>query len=685
MKTTVVKSGMGLLACLVTCLVISGCHHRGQPKFACHDFDCLAEFERIEYADVCPDPCGNSLQGDRFRTGPPLTVDNYQDQEPWRLTLEQAIEITLANNKVLQKLGGRVVSSPQGTATAYDPAIVETDPFGSAEAALSDFDALFSGVANLRHVETRNNPFDTTLEIKNDVGQLRGGISKTAASGTRFNVFSQSDYNRTNLPFTIFPSTWNQLVQAEVRQPLARGAGTAVNRIAGPNAPVGSYNGVLIGRIRGDVALTDFEAAVRDLTRDVEQAYWELYFGYRDLDVKLRARESARLIWINRNRQVQAGNLRQDDESQTRQQYFRFAQEAINTFCGTAAQPGLLGAERQLRRLMGLVNNDDRLILPVTEPTIAPIVFDWDQSQDEALVNRVELRRQKWVLRQRELELFAARKLNKWQVDGVANYGVGGFGNVLIGTNSPGAGGGAWNDLFLNALDNWAVGLEVQGPLGNRLTNLAVRNAQLNVMREQALLEEQQKQILLDLNAAYNEVDRAFLAIGNQYNARLAVIEELKIKRSRWESGLENIFFLLDAQQRAAVIETAFHRSVVDYNLALQNYVFTAGNQLEYYNIQLMEGSWSTAARAEARARQDHYRYGPFNPDRMDICPISLGPVDQSTDLMVIQKDLPGTTPPASEPGPQTGALPAPETIKPDEAPQIPDDKTAPDPPNLDP
>ena len=65
------------------------------------------------------------------------------------------------------------------------------------------------------------------------------------------------------------------------------------NRIAGPITTPGVYNGVLIARLNTDVALTDFEIAVRDLVSNVENAYWDLYFGYRVLDAR-RSRPATR-------------------------------------------------------------------------------------------------------------------------------------------------------------------------------------------------------------------------------------------------------------------------------------------------------------------------------------------------------------------------------------------------------
>ena len=77
--------------------------------------------------------------------------------------------------------------------------------------------------------------------------------------------------------------------------------------------------------------------------------------------------------------------------------------------------------------------------------------------------------------------------------------------------------------MFEGDLDDWSMGFELQGPVGNRQGHLAVRNAELLLIREKTLLQEQQKQLLLDLNAAYSEVDRSFATIKTAYNTRKAM------------------------------------------------------------------------------------------------------------------------------------------------------------------
>jgi hypothetical protein len=106
------------------------------------------------------------------------------------------------------------------------------------------------------------------------------------------------------------------------------------------------------------------------------------------------------------------------------------------------------------------------------------------------------------------------------------------------------------------------------------------------------------------------------------------VQEELNPKRKRVQEGQDQVFFLLDAEQRAAAAESAVHRAVVDYNLALMNFSFNSGEIMSRYNVMLTEGPWS--ANAQNRAAEKASRYIAGGPPRhYDVHPVSAGPYDQ--------------------------------------------------------
>ena len=184
-------------------------------------------------------------------------------------------------------------------------------------------------------------------------------ITKRAATGTLFSVRNLTDYTRNNSPANRFRSAWNTNFEAEFRQPLLQGAGIDFNRIAGPRAVPGVYNGVLIAHIRTDISLAEFEQAVQDLLRDVELTYWRLHFAYRELDAIVAGRDAALDTWQLVQRQLQARIADREQESLARELYFAAEAAVQNAMSGgaDATAGGVLAVERQLRLLMGLPTN----------------------------------------------------------------------------------------------------------------------------------------------------------------------------------------------------------------------------------------------------------------------------------------------------------------------------------------
>src|SRR5690606_31214327 len=76
--------------------------------------------------------------------------------------------------------------------------------------------------------------------------------------------------------------------------------------------------------------------------------------------------------------------------------------------------------------------NDTELLRPGEEPPDAPIRFDWPTVAANSVALRPELRKQRWRVKQRELELLANKNFLLPRLDAVAMYRTRGFGEVLL-------------------------------------------------------------------------------------------------------------------------------------------------------------------------------------------------------------------------------------------------------------
>jgi outer membrane protein TolC len=582
---------------------------------------------QIEFPDIQTQP-----QQEAVQTIDPLSLQNPRDLPTFDLTLQDAIRLALESSDVLRNLGGTVVPAPQGRPTEYDPALTELNPLGGTQAALAAFDAtvnsqLFWQKTDPPALGDANN-FQNLFIL--GFGQTQGvyqhGVQKQTASGATYALRSNVNYSRfpvRNNPldppddFSIFAGA----LEAEWRQPMMQGSGTTFNMIAGPNSGIGQYNGVFIARINTDISLTDFESGVIQLINDVETAYWELYFAYRNLEAQLEGRESALKSWQQASERLRVGLDNQGSEAQARAFFYQFDAQVNDSLAGTQ---GIFASEQRLRYMIGFTATDGRLIRPSTTPLQAMVMFDWQAALSDAINNRVEVRRQQWTIKRRELELIAARLNRRARLDALSIYRLRGVGDDLAGNN------GFLGSFGTLDYQEWRSGLEWSFPVGLRQASTAVRSAQLSLARDMALLEEQQLRISHDLSFSARQIIRSYEQLQINYNRVQADLDQIEVLQNRYDRGLDNIRFLLQAQQQLAQSRSALFRALIDYNLSVRDFHREKGSLLTYNQVGLTEDALNGSMLSDA------YQRGRFLTPRdaeeiMAMPPVSRGPFDPST------------------------------------------------------
>jgi len=691
-------------------LLASGCAPR-QPFYFFEDGDLshyVGAIQKLDYPDTDQEPLAEAAG-----TIEPLTLSNAKFDQIWELSLEEAIRTALENGKVLRNLGGRfqsfggprpqtgeppvsLLTSPAQTPSIYDPAIAETDPFRGVESALAAFDAQLSSSTTWQSGNRPQNvdPLFQSLifvpVLKTNTGTTTTGISKRTATGAQFGVSNSTQLDATNNAFRDVPSTWTTSYDFTFNQPLLQGAGVTYNRIAGPDTfdnllgrP--NFRGVLLARINADISLAEFEVGVRNLVSDTEQSYWECYFSFRNLEARKAGRDSSLESW----RKVHALYIEQskggeaDKEAQSREQYFFFRSEVEQ------ALTDVYRCENRLRYMMGISASDGRLIRPSDEPTTARISFDWQQSLIEALSRSAELRRQKWFIKQKELELTAAKNLLLPRLDIGGRYRFLGVGENLIGSNAayPQAGPilpnpspppatlttrslentDSYSTLMGGRFQEWQAQAQFLMPIGFRRELSTVRNFQLQLARERARLQDEELEVSHALVEAARNVDTNFALSQTNFNRRVAAERQVEAVQAAYDAGTVTFDQLLDAQRRRADAESSYYRSLIDYNRSISQLHYRKGSLLEYNGVFLTEGPWPGKAYFDAhrRARQrDASLYLDYGHSRPGV--FSRGPITQNfesigADSRAIQ--LPPRDPATREEEPSPAKPAAPELI----------------------
>jgi outer membrane protein TolC len=648
----------------IGCVLLTGCHPT-QPFFLGERGD-LAHYldraQQIEYVDLDATPLPEADQSHE-----PFSLDN-QNFVHLDLSLEECIAYALVNTQVVHALPGTqrqnadmaatILASPSGqlmtgnevaiaaTTTNSQPAVVDqngnrilprgsvrSNQIGGVEDALSEFDAQFSSFWSFNTTDrARNvgagNVFNPQLfQGRDTTGQM--AISKRTATGGVATIRSQSIYSFNNIPTQsagagnfgrAVPTDYTQIFEAQVQHPLMRGRGALVNRIP-----------VVIARINEDIAIGQYEERIRNLVRDVEFAYWDLFAAYFNVESARTALASAALAHKIVFAKLQSGSAA-NAEAQARVTYHQFKAQLDAAIAGggNGNEPGLYGREQNLRLLMGWAANDGRLIRPSDKPAVGLAEFDWEAARGETLCRNIDIRQQRWIIKQRELELISAKNQSLPDVNLQLNYRWLGVGSSLVdrhGGNDPFPVGrpSAFEELFGGNYQEGGVRMEFNpNAFGSRRQLNDVRNKQLTLAREHRVLEAKEIAAVNKLSALWQQVDGQHKQMTGLFQALSAAQTYVDLSKAKFEAGGDNpdsiVDTLLRAQQTRASAGQNYIRSLAEYNKSLVEMHAIKGSLLEYNNIVLEEGLWPEKAywdgheRARERDAARHMDYGASRP-----------------------------------------------------------------------
>ena len=695
------QRGMGLAAAVLTAGALAGCWGGAKSLHYFGDAD-LNYYKdaatSIDYPHV-EDPIPTEVK----MSEEPRTIGGRRKDELWDMSILDALHMALANNRIIRT--GNQFLSPQNalytnsdiTPSIYDPAIQESGVlFGrrGVEAALADFDAQLS--TNMlwgRNETVQNSSFagagvnpGNTLAL--ETADFTSALDKQFAYGGSFRVAHDVSYTGTNSPAALFPSSYAGNVRAEYRQPLWAGSGTEYTRIAGPlnhnlRGITGVSQGVVIARINNDISIADFEAAVRNMLKDVEDIYWQLYLNYRLYDTAVTARNSALRSWREAKAKLDLGgapNFKPADEAQASDQYF--ATEAASQ----TALSDIYATETRLRRILGLAVNDGRIIRPVDEPTTAQYLPEWYACLTEALMRRVELRRQKFDIKSLELQLRAANSLTRPRMDFVSAYRVNGFGDQLFGKNdNDGVTTQGLNSFYETITQGnqtgWNLGFEFSMPIGFRAALTQVRNLELRLAKSREVLATQELEISHELAIAIQNLSTQYVTAQTNFNRWRSAQHRMQLFEAEFEAGTVTLDLVLRAQASLAEAERAFYTSLVSYNRAITDLHYRKGTLLEDDNIMLAEGPWVPEAYGEAE-RRAVARSHAFSKPWLDTEPEEFVLPDGSTSTLKLGP--PGEHGEFGEPeslNPDDGVpverAPAPGIVSPSDVPMAPPSDTS--------
>lgn len=516
-----------------------------------------------------------------------------------QLTLDSALAMALANNKDIDSARvdqAKTLYNVLAAKGAYDPRIG----------------------ANL-YYQKAITPVASTLG-----GSPTGALTNRTALGDPQLTFSlpwtgatlQVDYSSsrvsTNNTFATLSPQYPTSLNAIFTQPLWRGLRYDSGR-----------HGVEVAKRNQALSDEQFRQRVMQIVAQTEQAYWDLLYAYRNLEVQVEAVRIGREQDESNRRQEMQGILAPIDVVAAQRQLATFEINAYN------AQQALTAAENALKVLI-LPDRSDPLwsaaLIPTTAVNVEPPLVTLTDAITEALANRPELAQVHISDQINRADVHYYREQTKPQVDLIAthtNAGLAGaqapvgpnpfsaftglfqqvnqlstlaglpalpvasFGGSSVPPGFTGGYGQSASLLFGNNFPTTEVQLRISMPLRNRTAEASLASSLVEARRINDQRQQVEEQIEASVRNGMQAVESAKAILGSAIVARQSAEEQYASEQRQFRAGTSTLFLV---QQRQADMITA--RSVerqAESNLgkAVAAFELATGSILRVHNIQL--------------------------------------------------------------------------------------------------
>ena len=537
-------------------------------------------------------------------TEPSLPARVGVSSAPLSITLADAIRMTLEQNNDVSIARLDTDAARQNVRAAegvYDPRV--TPNFGYE-----------------RRVSANTSAIGGATEGRLEQTEIAGGVGltgRTPWAGGRFTVDFGSSRLDTSNEFARLNPEFPSALRATYTQPLFRNRNIDLER-----------RNILLARRAVDLTDAQLEQVVMDQLTLVEQAYWDLAFAARNLDVLTSALAQARGQVASNERQAKEGTLAPIDVVEAQTQVSRFM------LAVASAQQSLTEAENRLKRLM-LANrsaaawNQPIVLTNLIERKPPPMALD--EAIKLALLRRPELRALDSTRAQNAVDQAFFRDQTKPQMNVLGGYTLSGLaGEPLSSASEPPVGavdpdaallarlnelsvlaaltplptpppptdatvppffvGGYWtslSNLFARRFPTAVVQLQMELPLRNRTARANLARSEIvatQIERQRQALEQAIESEVRDTLQAVRSSEQRLEAASS---ARRYALEQYESERRRFDSGISTVFLVLERQTTFVTAQAAELRARADLNQAIAQLERAVGGTLVWHGVKL--------------------------------------------------------------------------------------------------
>lgn len=500
--------------------------------------------------------------------------------EGMRLSLDEAVALAVANN---QDLNVSVNAAEASNYILFSNMGI-FDPLVEAEVIRSHSEDPATSALVGADVSTRD-----TTDISAQVTQL-------APTGGTFSLGVGANRASTNSTFFFVNPSYTSGLTFSFNQPLLRNFGRDTTTWL-----------IRTARNSRDASYQNFVRSVQGTVNRVEQAYWDLVYALRNLEVQREARVlSADLNRITRIK-IDVGSLAPIDIVQTEVGIATAEQQII-------IAEGLIGdAQDRLKRLLNLDPAKWNVpIVPTDEVRVEQPAVSVEDGMRLALSRRPEIIAAAYNVDSDRIRYEYWRNQTKPALDLVGSYGntgIGGttiirdeMGNVISRTT------GNFSDSFGQVFDrdfkNWSLGLRFSYPILNRRAK-GQRGAALYTWEaNKAGLTALEQNVLVEVRAAARDIDTASRSIVAAQKSRELAERNLDAERKKFENGMTTSFQVLEITSDLSLARVNELQALAIYRKALSAYHYAIADILDWKSIRIEDLPEAEPPREGSRSPQ---------------------------------------------------------------------------------
>jgi outer membrane protein len=460
-------------------------------------------------------------------------------EDPFKVTLSEAVLIGLANNKQLQ-------------VDRIEPAKVST--YEQEEVAI--FDPIL--LAEVERNRQRTDRYTQQEEFK-----ATSKVSKFFPTGTTVGAEIGTDWNR-SLPNPVTSSDWQSYAQMSMNQALLRGAGVDVN-----------LANLRKAQVETQISLYQLSGLAQTLTLEIEKSYWDYFYALGQIDIYSRSLTLAQRIVRETQQRINAG------EKARSEIFFVKAEAATREQSLIDAKSDLEKTRIRLLRLISPPSADlwNRKLQLMSKPVV---MNDWIEDLPVHIRLAMQLRPDVNEARLREtrgeLELIKTRngllpRLDLFVILGGSGYSAS-FGDSVNNIGSKGL--------------EYVLRGQLEIPIGNNKAVAQFNRSRFTVQQEREAIDNLLQLAQQDILLAYVEVHRARDQMRAAATTLKFQLEKRDAEMEKFRLGTSSAYAVAQTERDAVNSEVSALRARIDYLKGLAQFYFAEGTLLARRGLGLM-------------------------------------------------------------------------------------------------